>query len=52
LKNSGGMKAQQVSWRRQPAIFSTNDLPATFLLANFLSSELSQPPLLKSHPQS
>jgi hypothetical protein len=52
LNDSGGMKAKQASWRRLPAIFSIDDLPATFLLANFLSSESSQPNFSKSNPQS
>jgi hypothetical protein len=52
LNDSGGMKVQQVSWRSQPAIYSANDLPATFLLANFLSSESAQPTSFKAKPQS
>lgn len=35
-----------------PATFSANDLPATLLLANFLSSDLFKPVSVKSNPQS
>ncbi len=52
LNDSGGMKVQQVSWSNQPAIFTTKDLPATFLLAIFLPSESSQLTTLKTNPQS
>ncbi len=52
LNDSSGIKVPQVSWRNQPAIFSTKDLPATFLLANFLFLESSQPIILKTNPQS
>ncbi|MDT4951968.1 MAG: hypothetical protein QOJ02_106 [Acidobacteriota bacterium] len=43
LIDSGGMKVQQVSWRSQPIRYSIDDLPAKFLLANFLSPESSKP---------
>jgi hypothetical protein len=39
LIDSGGMKVQQVSWRNQPSRDSPDELPAKFLLANFLSIE-------------
>lgn len=52
LKDSGGVKAQQVSWRSLPAILSTDGLPAEGLLANFLSSETVPLTSLKSKSQS
>jgi hypothetical protein len=53
LNDSGGMKVQQVSWLSQPTRDSTDELPAKFLLANFLSTESSPPTSLKLnlHPQ-
>lgn len=50
LSDSEDMKLQQVSWRIQPATFSTNDLPADNLLANFLSPELSKTAFLEPNP--
>jgi len=38
LKNSRPSKIEQVSWASEPAVLSTEDLPARFLLANFLSA--------------
>jgi hypothetical protein len=51
LIDSGGMKVQQVSWRTQPIRDSTDDLPAKFLLANFLSTESSPPTSIKLNLQ-
>jgi hypothetical protein len=39
LIDSGGVKVQQASWRAQPTRYSIDELPAKFLLANFLSTE-------------
>jgi hypothetical protein len=52
LTDSGGMKVQQASWRSWPAIFSTDDLPAGFLLANFLVTAPPESTSRKSNPQS
>jgi hypothetical protein len=43
LIDSGGMKVKQASWRSKPKRYSTDELPAKFLLANFLSTEASKP---------
>jgi hypothetical protein len=51
LNDSGGGKARQASWRSQPTIFSIDDLPAQFLLANFLSPEPSEIVSLRLNPQ-
>jgi hypothetical protein len=50
LSDSEDVKLQQVSWRIQPATFSTNDLPADNLLANFLSPEMSKATFLEPDP--
>jgi hypothetical protein len=44
----GGMRLQQVSWRSQPIVFSTDVLPASFLLAIFYgrSHPSQRPPSL------
>jgi hypothetical protein len=52
LNDSSGMSFQKVSWSSQPATFSTDNLPATSLLANFLSVTSSMPIPLKPNPQS
>jgi hypothetical protein len=36
LSDSSGAQGRDAPWRRWPAIFSMNDLPASFLPANFL----------------
>jgi len=40
--DSSGVQGQQALWRRWPTIFPVNDLPARFLLANFLSTKSSE----------
>jgi hypothetical protein len=52
LNDSSGMSFQKVSWSSQPATFSTDNLPAESLLANFLSGTSSMPIPLKPNPQS
>lgn len=52
LNDSSGMSFQKVSWRSQRTTFSTDDLPAESLLANFLSLDSSMPIPLKPNPQS
>jgi hypothetical protein len=42
LNGSSGVEGQHASRRRWPAIVPANDLPAGFLLANFLSTDSSQ----------
>lgn len=51
LSDSVVAESQHASRRRWPTIFSTDDLPARFLLANFLSPEPSKPASLKPSPQ-
>lgn len=45
-------KIDQVSWESQPAVFSTENMPARFLLADFLSEPSAKSASLKSNPQS
>jgi hypothetical protein len=52
LSDSSGLQSQQASWLRWPTIFQSDDLPARFLLANFLSTDSSQPVSLNPKPQS
>jgi hypothetical protein len=47
FSDSSGGQGQQASRRRWPMITPPDDLPATFLLANFLSTDSSQPISLK-----
>lgn len=51
LTDPGGMKVEQVSWRSWPTMFSTDNSPAIFLLANFLSTDSSQPTSRKLNPR-
>ncbi len=51
LTDPGGMKVEPVSWRTWPAMFSTDDLPAIFLLANFLSTGSPRPTSRKLNPR-
>jgi hypothetical protein len=50
LNDSSGVRGQHASRRRWPAIFQSDDLPASFLLAIFLPSESLAPVSLKSKP--
>jgi hypothetical protein len=50
--DSGGIKGQHATRRRWPAIYSTDDLPAESLLANFLSAKSLKPASLNLEPQS
>lgn len=52
LRDSSGLKSQHASRRRWPQILPTDDLPASFLLANFLVSEALVPTSLNLKPQS
>jgi hypothetical protein len=52
FSDSSGVKGQHASRRRRPVIFPTDDLPASFLLAVFLSPESSKPASLTLKPQS
>lgn len=49
--DSSGLQSQQAPWRRWPAIFQTDVLPARFLLANFLSTESSEQASVKLSPR-
>jgi hypothetical protein len=51
LIDSGGAKIQQTAQRTQPTRYSINELPAKFLLANFLSAEPSKPTSLNLNLQ-
>jgi hypothetical protein len=51
LTDPGSMKIQQVSWRSWPATFPTDNLPAGFLLANFLSTDSSHTTSRRLSPQ-
>jgi hypothetical protein len=51
LIDSAVMEVQQASWRTQPTRYSIDDLPAKFLLANFLSTESSKLPSLNFNLQ-
>ncbi|HVG34205.1 MAG TPA: hypothetical protein VM911_14035 [Pyrinomonadaceae bacterium] len=50
--DSSGLRSQDLSWRKWPMITPSDDLPASFLLANFLSTDSSQPVSLNPKPQS
>ena len=52
LNDSSGTRGQHASRLRWPAIFPKDDLPASFLLANFLSTEVSEQASLNLKPQS
>jgi len=51
LIDSGGVGGQHASWRSQPSRDSTDDLPAKFLLANFLFPRASKPIFFKLNSQ-
>jgi hypothetical protein len=52
FSDSSGVKGQHAARRRWPATFSPDDLPASFLLAIFLSPGSSKPFALNLKPQS
>ena len=52
LSDSSRLKGQHASRRRWPALYSTGDMPASFLLAYFLSPKPSEYAFCKLDPQS